>query len=69
VDDKLSHLLSLEREAKERGVEFCGLRYGFSDTAKEAFNPLIADYQLEHSTLLNLLSDEEVRGCLQTLTL
>jgi hypothetical protein len=59
VDDKLSHLQSLEKEALKRGVEFIGLRYGFTDEKKAAFSPEIADYQLNHSTLTHLLSDNE----------
>lgn len=59
MDDKLSHLQSLEKEANERDVEFVGLRYGFTDRIKEAFSPDVADYQMNHSTLTHLLSDQE----------
>jgi hypothetical protein len=66
VDDKLSHLKSLEKEALLRGVEFIGLRYGFSDAQKMAFSPEVADYQLTHSTLTHLVSDEEAREALES---
>ncbi len=59
IDDKLSHLQSLEKEANKRGVEFIGLRYGFSDARKAAFSPDIAEYQMSHSTITHLLSDNE----------
>ena len=58
VNDKASHLLEVEKEALQRGVEFLGLRYSYSDKMKANFNPEIADrqfYPLEY-----LLSDEEV---------
>ena len=59
IDDKLPHLQSLEKEADKRGVEFIGLRYGFSDARKAAFSPEIAEYQKSHSTLTHLLTDNE----------
>lgn len=61
IDDKLKHLEHIEKEAKRLGIEFIGLRYSFSDTKKEAFSPEIADYQLKHSLLTHLLSDNEVK--------
>jgi hypothetical protein len=64
VDDKLTHLQSIEKEAQERGVEFIGLRYKYSDVKKRAFSPQIVDYQLNHSTITHLLSDEEARAAL-----
>jgi hypothetical protein len=65
IDDKLSHLESMEKEAMKRGVEFVGLRYGFSDARKTAFSPAIADYQLANSTLMHLLSDQEAEDRMQ----
>jgi len=59
IDDKISHLQNIEKEAVKRGVEFMGLRYGFADAKKAAFSPEIADYQLSHSTLTHLISDQE----------
>lgn len=59
IDDKLSHLQNIEKEAAKRGVEFVGLRYSYSDERKAAFSSSIAEYQLTHSTLTRLLSDEE----------
>lgn len=65
VDDKLSHLHSLEKEAQKRNIEFIGLRYAYSDARKASFSPEIAEYQLTHSTFTHLLSDEEARAALQ----
>jgi hypothetical protein len=66
INDKHSHLLSIEETAKERGVEFVGLRYAYSDARKAAFDEEIAHYQFTHSTFVSLLSDEEVRKQLRT---
>lgn len=59
IDDKLSHLESLEKEAEKRGVDFVGLRYSFPDARIHSFSPEIANYQLFHSTFTHILSDEE----------
>lgn len=59
INDKASHLQEVEREAEARGIEFVGLRYGYSDVKKGQFSPLVADYQFTHSSLKHLLSDEE----------
>lgn len=60
MDDKRYHLERFEKEAMKRGVEFVGLHY----MKKGDFSPEIAQYQLEHSTLLHLVSDEEARESL-----
>lgn len=65
VDDKLSHLQNIEKEAAKRGVEFIGLRYGYSDVKKAAFCPAIAEYQLKYSTLTHFVSDEEAKEALK----
>jgi hypothetical protein len=61
VNDKHTHLLSIEETAKERGVEFIGLRYAYSDARKAAFDEKIAHYQFTHSSFAHLLSDDEAR--------
>jgi hypothetical protein len=61
VDDKLAHLQNIEKEAEKRGIEFIGLRYGFSDAKKAEFSPAIAEYQLKYSTLTHFISDEEAK--------
>lgn len=66
INDKASHLRSIEETAKEEGVEFIGLRYAYSDARKAAFNKEIADYQFTHSTFTHLLSDEEARNQLNS---
>ncbi len=65
IDDTLSHLVAIEKFAQEKGIEFIGLRYGFSDTYKAAFNKEIADFQFSNSTFTHILSDEEARKKLQ----
>ena len=59
IDDKASHLASVETEAQKRGIEYIGLRYAYADIHKAAFRPEIADYQFLHSNFAKLLSDEE----------
>ncbi len=59
INDKEAHLRDIERAAEARGVEFVGLRYGYSDTRKKAFRPDVAHFQFAHSSFLHLLSDEE----------
>lgn len=62
INDKTSHLEDVQSSAETRGIEFIGLRYGFSDQRKEAFRSEIADYQFAHSTFQHLLSDEEAKS-------
>lgn len=59
VNDKKTHLADLEKFAEKKGIPFIGLRYGYSDFRKKAFNPFVADYQFEHSSCSHLMSDEE----------
>lgn len=59
IDDKLSSLLEVEQFAKERGIEYVGLRYAYADKHKAGYRQEIADIQLTHSSLEQLLSDEE----------
>lgn len=61
INDKDSHLADLEKTAKERNVEFIGLRYSYSDAKKRAFDPEIADYQFKNSSFYRILSDDEAR--------
>jgi hypothetical protein len=61
INDKRSHLISIEETAKEKGIEFIGLRYAYSDARKAAFNEEIAHFQFTHSTFTHLLSDEEAK--------
>jgi hypothetical protein len=64
VNDKASHLLEMEKSAESRGIDFLGLRYGFSDVRKRAFRPEIADYQFAYSSFARILSDEEAMAAL-----
>lgn len=65
INDKASHLKDVELAAKERQIEFVGLRYSFSDSRKQAFCPHLAHYQFTHSTFHHLLSDEEAKTRMQ----
>lgn len=47
VDDKRSHLESLERAIEYRGIRFVGLRYSAEDERKTQFDPILADKLLE----------------------
>ncbi len=66
IDDKSSHLASIEGEAQKRSIEFVGLRYAHADIHKAAFRPEIADFQFANSTFVKLLSDEEATAKLKT---
>ena len=46
IDDKLSHLVHVEKEVEARGITFVGLRYTGSDTRKKCFDPQAAEQQL-----------------------
>jgi hypothetical protein len=59
VNDKASHLTEMETSVQKQGIEFIGLRYGYSDARKKAFRPEIANYQFSHSSFTCLLSDQE----------
>lgn len=59
INDKASHLSEVEKVAKQRGVEFVGLRYGYSDARKKAFRSDVAEYQFANSSFAQLLSDQE----------
>ena len=59
VNDKQTHLADLEAYATAKEIPFIGLRYGYSDFRKKAFNAKIADYQFSHSSFSRILSDEE----------
>ena len=59
INDKDTHLKEIEEEAKRMNIDFIGLRYGYSDSKKAAFQPEIAEIQFSHSKLGGLMSDEE----------
>lgn len=61
VNDKKDNLQDLERYALNRGIDFTGLRYGFSDFRKEAFDKKIADYEFCNSSFDYIMSDEEAK--------
>lgn len=63
INDKRSHLLPVEEFCLRSGIEFTGLRYGFIDDFRNAFNPAIADLQWAHFG--NILSDGEAEKILQ----
>lgn len=64
INDKKSHLIPVDEDSKTRGVEFVGLRYGFSDAKKAAYDDEIANYQFNHSSFSHILSDDEAREAL-----
>lgn len=57
INDKATHLADIEKTANERGVEFIGLRYAYSDARKAKFSPKIADIQFQ--PFQQIMSDEE----------
>jgi histidinol phosphatase-like enzyme len=59
INDKATHLADLEKTALERGVEFIGLRYAYSDARKAKFSTEIADIQFR--PFEHILTDEEAQ--------
>ena len=59
INDKASHLQEVEDSVKEKGIEFIGLRYSYSDERVSQFDKHLADFQWKYSTLDHLLSDQE----------
>lgn len=57
IDDKLSHLQSLERASELLQIPFIGIRYSVTDERVKNFDPEIAEIQWHHCQ--NILSDEE----------
>jgi hypothetical protein len=47
VNDKHSHLETVEHQVESRGITFVGLRYSAEDARKAAFDPVVADQLLE----------------------
>lgn len=47
VDDKLSHVLSLEKECLANHIRFVGIRYGFCDERVKNFDPARAQQELD----------------------
>lgn len=65
INDKASHLVDIEQVAEKNHVEFIGLRYGYSDFRKKAFDSRTANIQLNQSGFTQILSDEEAKAHLQ----
>ena len=59
VNDKASHLKEIEQSCIELGIPFIGLRYGYSDYRKAAFDYEIAKIQSQLLNLDGILSDEK----------
>jgi hypothetical protein len=58
VNDKDTHLKDVEESAEKRGVEFIGLRYGYSDGRKASFDPHLADIQFKNSGFHGIINDD-----------
>lgn len=61
VNDKLTHLMDVEKDVIAKGIDFIGLRYGHTDERVLNFNPKIAEIQWKYSNLGHLISDEEAK--------
>jgi hypothetical protein len=68
MDDKASHLVTIETEAQKRGIEFVGLRYAYSDIHKAAYRHEVAEFQFTHSSFAQLLSDEEAMAKMKAIS-
>lgn len=68
INDKKTHLEDVEKSVELRNMHFVGLRYGYSDQRVANFCKEIAEIQWTHSTFGHLLSDEEARVLLNTVS-
>lgn len=60
IDDSVKQMSSVENTVESLGIEFTGFRYGTLDHFHSAFNPLVANIQLEALVKEGqLVSDEE----------
>ena len=60
VDDKIRNVTAVGEEMDKYKIPFTGYRYGAADGRVKAFNPKIAEKQLEHFNKTGyLLSDKE----------
>ncbi|MBS0604180.1 MAG: DUF2608 domain-containing protein [Verrucomicrobia bacterium] len=57
IDDKMSHVKNIASAVEPLGINFVGIRYGKADEKVNAFNPKIAELQMEH--FKGILSDEQ----------
>jgi hypothetical protein len=64
INDKATHLKDVESSVIEKGIDFLGLRYNYSDERVANFNPEIAEIQWKHSTFMHILSDQEAEEIL-----
>jgi hypothetical protein len=64
INDKASHLQEIEVSSQKRNIPFIGLRYGYCDARKKAFDPKIAAVQF--AGFAKILSDEEALLRLKT---
>lgn len=65
INDKATHLQDVEASAEQKGIDFIGLRYSFSDQRIANFRKEIADIQWNNSTFSHLLSDQEAEDLLK----
>ena len=63
IDDKMSHVKNIAETLEPLGISFIGIRYGGADEKVKAFNPKIAEIQLEH--FQKILSDEQALHLMQ----
>lgn len=59
INDKATHLREVKESAMERGIEFIGLRYAYSDATKANFSMEVAEAQFAHIPHRKILSDDE----------
>ncbi|MFT4552779.1 MAG: phosphoglycolate phosphatase-like HAD superfamily hydrolase [Chlamydiales bacterium] len=64
VDDKLSHVESVERAVKEMGISCVGFRYGGADERVKSLDLQVADVQMRF--LDGILSNEAARAIIES---
>ena len=64
IDDRHKDLVSVEKVCEREGIEFVGLRYGFTDEKVENFDYRVTNVQFHR--MVNILSDEAARRILNS---
>lgn len=63
IDDKMSYVKNIAETIEPLGISFIGIRYGGADEKVKAYNPRIAEIQLEH--FQKILTDEQALHLMQ----
>ncbi|MFA6916561.1 MAG: DUF2608 domain-containing protein [Parachlamydiales bacterium] len=65
INDNGNYLHEVASSLEEKGIQFIGLRYSYSDARIQAFNKDIAEIQWQRSSFARILSDQEALEILE----